>query len=216
MRKIPKCPICGGPHYKYMCFQNPKRKYALKRKYSAYKVGKTPKKDKVLSSSKSLVRKRLILELDKYCSLCVRIAAADKNGIATCYCCGRRLPWKCMHNGHFKSRQFQGTRFDFENMRCCCETCLTGEAILYKEDFSPIRQEDVKVGDMILARNPMSKGVMITEVEAIRPVEVGETKIVDVDGDCIEGSLDHRVETEDGFVSIKNLENHNIIKVWKK
>lgn len=136
MRKVPKCPICGGPHYKYMCFQNPKRKYALKRKYSAYKVGKTPKRDKVLSSSKSLVRKRLILELDKYCSLCVRIAAADKNGIATCYCCGRRLPWKCMHNGHFKSRQFQGTRFDFDNMKCTCEVCnvtLHGNLKKYRE-----------------------------------------------------------------------------------
>lgn len=41
-----------------------------------------------------------------------------------------------MHNGHFKSRQFQGTRFDFENMRCCCEVCnvtLHGNLKKYRE-----------------------------------------------------------------------------------
>lgn len=151
MKKVPKCPICGGPHYKYMCWQNPKRKYALKHKYSAYKAGQTPKRDKVLSSSKSLVRKRLVLELDKYCSLYVRVAASDKNGIATCFCCGKRLPWKVMHNGHFKSRQFQGTRFDFDNMRCCCETCnvtLHGNLQKYKEHLvREIGEERVNVLD---------------------------------------------------------------------
>ena len=215
--KTPTCKYCGShAHWSYMCFKNPKRKAAIRHKYSAYKAGETPKRDKVLSSSKSLVRKRLILELDKYCSLCVRIAAADKNGIATCYCCGRRLPWKCMHNGHFKSRQFQGTRFDFENMRCCCEYCLTGEAELYREDFSVIRQRDVKKGDMILARNPMSKGMMIVEVESIFPLEVDKTKVLDCDGDVVEGNFGHLIETKQGFTPIEKINTNNIIKIWKK
>ena len=132
---MPKCKICGGPHYKYQCFQNPKRKYALKRKYSEYKAGKTPRRDKVLSAQ-TTARKRLILDLDKYCSLIVRIQASDKFGVASCFTCGRRLPYKMLDNGHFKSRQFVGTRFDFDNMRPQCQNCnrfLKGNLSQYRE-----------------------------------------------------------------------------------
>lgn len=133
--KLPKCKICGGPHYKYQCFQNPKRKYALKRKYSRFKAGLTPRADKVLSKQ-NLDRKRLIVDLDKYCSLYVRVNYADKHGIVTCYTCGKRLPWKMSDNGHYKSRQFVGTRFDFDNMRPQCQNCnrtLRGNLAKYKE-----------------------------------------------------------------------------------
>lgn len=136
--KIPKCKICGGPHYKYQCFQNPKRKYALKRKYSEYKAGKTPKRDKVLSSQTS-ERKRLILELDKYCSLITRMSASDKFGVASCYTCGRRIPWKCLDCGHLISRQWLGTRFDFDNMRPCCQYCnrtLHGNLKIYRQNLT--------------------------------------------------------------------------------
>lgn len=134
--KTPKCRICGGPHYAYMCFKNPKRKTAIKRKYSAYKRGVKPKKDKLLRTEKNLDRRLLIMELDKYCSWIVRIKASDKNGIVSCYTCGKRLPWKVVHNGHFKSRQFDGTRFDFDNMRPQCEVCnitLHGNIEKYRE-----------------------------------------------------------------------------------
>lgn len=149
---MPKCKICGGPHYQYQCFQNPKRKAAMKRKFSEYKAGKVPKRDKVLSKTRGLNRKRLILELDKYCSLYVRVSSTTNIrptvqphirvcsnptlGIGACYTCGKRLPWKALHNGHFKSRQFIGTRFDFDNMRPQCEYCnvvLHGNINKYRE-----------------------------------------------------------------------------------
>ena len=133
--KIPKCKICGGPHYAYQCFQNPKRKYALKRKYSEYKAGKAPKRDKVLSNQTS-ERKRLILELDKYCSLITRMSASDKFGVASCYTCGRRIPWKCLDCGHYITRQRIGTRFDFDNLRPQCQNCnrlLRGNLEIYKK-----------------------------------------------------------------------------------
>lgn len=121
--KIPKCKICGGPHYAYMCFQNPKRKYALKRKYSSYKAGVKPKKDKLLSNEKSLDRRRLTMELDKYCSWIVRLKASDKYGKITCYTCGKKIPWKMAHCCHFISRRYGGTRFDFDNLKAGCEYC---------------------------------------------------------------------------------------------
>ena len=131
------CKYCGSTlHFSYQCFKNPNRGKTLKRRYEkAYKTGEVGKHDKVLNSQ-SLNRKRLVMELDKYCSLIVRISASDKYGVATCYTCGKRLPWKCMHNCHFKSRQFLGTRFDFDNMRCGCPDCNIikhGNISVYRE-----------------------------------------------------------------------------------
>ena len=122
--KEPVCKTCGSKaHWTYQCWKNPRRrKYALKRKYSEYKAGKTPKRDKVLSKQTS-ERKRLILELDKYCSLITRISASDKFGVANCFTCGKRLPWKMLDCGHYKSRQYIGTRFDFDNVRPQCQEC---------------------------------------------------------------------------------------------
>lgn len=138
-KKMPYCLLCGQyGHYKSFCFRNPSRKYALRRKYSAYKRGVKPKGDKLLSNEKSLDRRRLIMELDRLCSLIVRVEASDKYGVATCFICKKRLPYKQMQNGHYRSRQFQGTRFDFDNMRCCCITCnvvLHGNLAKYRESL---------------------------------------------------------------------------------
>lgn len=136
--KAPKCKICGGPHYAYMCFQNPKRKYALKRKYSGYKAGVKPKRDKLLSNEKNLDRRRLTLELDKFCSLYVRLKASNKYGVLSCYTCGKRIPWKTAHCCHFISRRFGGTRFDLDNLRAGCEYCnvaLHGNLEVYKSNL---------------------------------------------------------------------------------
>lgn len=135
-RKIPHCKICDQDgHYAYACWQNPRRGYNLRKKYEkAYKTGKVPRREKTLSKE-TTKRKQLIMELDKYCSLIVRIKASNKYGVANCYICGKRLPYKQMHNGHFKSRQFLGTRFDWDNMRCCCPECnvvLHGNIPKYK------------------------------------------------------------------------------------
>ena len=136
MKKTPICPLCGGPHYKTFCFKNPKRKQAIKQKYSAFKSGRIPRKDKLLHETKNLDRRCLILELDKYYSWYVRVKASDKNGIAGCYTCGKRMPYKCLDNGHFVSRRFCGTRFDLDNMRPQCQNCnrlLNGNLTYYRE-----------------------------------------------------------------------------------
>lgn len=135
--KTPKCKICGGPHYKSFCWQNLKRKKNLARKYKqAYKTGKTPKHDKLLSSQ-TLDRKRLIMELDKYCSLIVRISASNKYGIAQCYCCGKSVPYKMADCAHYISRQKMQSRFDIEsNLRINCVECnrlLHGNLRKYRE-----------------------------------------------------------------------------------
>ena len=212
------CKYCGSTlHFSYQCYQNPKRGKALKRRYEqAYRTGKTPKHDKILANQ-SLDRKRLIMELDKYCSLIVRISASNRFGIAQCYCCGKSIPYKMGDCAHYISRQKMQSRFDIEsNLRINCTTCLTGDATLYKWDFSPVQQRNIKSGDMILARNPMSNGVMIVEVEDIEPIEVSKTKTIHIDGEKIEGNFGHLVETRSGFEPIEKVQIHNIIRIWKK
>ena len=160
--KIPTCKLCGQKgHHKYQCFQNPKRKQAIKRKYSEYKAGKTPKRDKVLSFQ-SLNRKKLIVELDKYCSLITRIKASDKYGVVSCYTCGRRLPWKMTDCSHLISRQWLGTRFDFDNMRSCCQSCnrvLHGNLVIYRKNLIN------EIGEERVNRLNLKKSTKLSTVE---------------------------------------------------
>ena len=137
-KKLPVCKLCGKVgHWKYQCYQNPKRGKALKKRYEqAYKTGKTPKHDKLLSSQ-TLDRKRLIMELDKYCSLIVRIGASNKYGICQCYCCGKSIPYKMADCAHYISRQKMQSRFDINlNLRPNCIQCnrlLHGNLKKYRE-----------------------------------------------------------------------------------
>lgn len=137
MAKQITCKYCGShSHYSYMCFKNPKRRSAIKRKYSGYRAGVVPKRDKLLHNEKSLDRRRLIMELDKYCSWVVRLKASDKYGVVCCYTCGKKIPWKTAHCCHYISRRYGGTRFDFDNLHAGCEFCnvtLHGNLEKYKE-----------------------------------------------------------------------------------
>ena len=134
--RTPVCSICGGNHYKSFCWRNPKRGKNLRAKYKkAYATGKTPKHDKILSAQ-PLDRKRLILELDRYFSLIVRIRGSDKYGVATCVTCGKKLPFRAMDCGHYRSRQHLQTRWDLTNGQIECTVCnrvLRGNLKLYRE-----------------------------------------------------------------------------------
>ena len=135
MKKLPVCPICGGCHYQYACWKNPKRKSAFKAHFKAVERTKTKKMIKGTFTQKD-ARKDLIYKLDLIVSKYVRQYYADKNGVCTCYTCGRRLPWKGMDCSHFISRRFNGTRFDLDNLRACCQHCnrvLHGNLEKYRE-----------------------------------------------------------------------------------
>ena len=69
-------------------------------------------------------RNSLIQDLDRYCSLYVRIRDADKDGNVKCYTCTTVKHYTLMHNGHFISRANMGLRFDVKNnCRTQCEAC---------------------------------------------------------------------------------------------
>lgn len=135
MKKLPVCPICGGCHYQYACWKNPKRKSAFKAHFKAVERTQKKKMGNLVSKQEN-DRKRVVERLDEVVSRYVRQYFADKNGICTCYTCGRRLPWKGMDCSHFISRRFNGTRFDLDNLRACCQHCnrvLHGNLEKYRE-----------------------------------------------------------------------------------
>lgn len=136
-RKPIICPYCGAKnlHFGYSCWRNPKRKSAFKAHFKAVEARQKKKIHKDPSSTENR-RKTLIYKLDLVVSRYVRQLYADKNGICTCYTCGKRIPWKGMDCSHFISRRFNGTRFDLDNLRVCCQYCnrtLHGNLGKYRE-----------------------------------------------------------------------------------
>lgn len=209
--KEPKCKICGkNGHYAYQCWQKP-RKLPTKSRLNAIQ---TKKAINYISSSKTK-RKTLIKQLDDVCSKICRLSEADKIGKVSCYTCGRRYHWKDMDCGHWIKRGKFATRWELDNVRPQCHRCLTGDAVLYREDFSRIKQCDVLVGDRILARNPMSDGMMIVEVNSIDEF-VDDVITVETPVGEITGTIDHMVETTDGFKSITHIGECDIVTLWKK
>lgn len=137
--KDPKCPICGGKHYKFQCWRNPKTtpkaKYVLKRNISPKLATFSPKTHKVSKKPKN-ARKSLINALDKVFSEIVRKRAANDKGIAYCYTCGKQDHWKNMDCGHFMKRGYYPTRWDLANARSQCRTCnryLNGNYEVYRK-----------------------------------------------------------------------------------
>lgn len=121
--KKPWCKYCGETgHYAFQCFKKAKAEYVLERESKP--LGATlADKTIVKSTRRQNAHKRLIHELDKVTSEYVRKSRADKNGLAYCYTCGARLPWRQLDCGHFRSRRFIQTRFDLDNLRPQCQAC---------------------------------------------------------------------------------------------
>lgn len=65
----------------------------------------------------------LIKDADALFSKWVRMSAADKNGIATCYTCGDQKRWQEQQCGHYISRSNLYLRWDLRNARVQCEIC---------------------------------------------------------------------------------------------
>lgn len=67
--------------------------------------------------------KQLKKKADELFSKYIRLKYSDFEGVASCYTCGDRRPWKELQNGHFVSRVHLSTRWDEENCRIQCYAC---------------------------------------------------------------------------------------------
>ncbi len=70
-------------------------------------------------------RKSLVKKLDAIFSEYIRLRKANKQGIVTCYTCGKKAYWKGqgMQNGHFMSRKSYSTRWEELNCQVQCYAC---------------------------------------------------------------------------------------------
>ena len=78
--------------------------------------------------------KTLKTKLDRVFSEYIRLRDSDSFGNCTCITCGKELPWREIHNGHWISRAKLNTRFDERNCsaQCCgCNTFKNGEPQKY-------------------------------------------------------------------------------------
>lgn len=189
MKKLPKCPYCGGPHYGYACWRNPKRKSAFKSHFK--RLERTQKKKMGnLVSKRENDRKRVVERLDEVVSRYVRQYFADKNGICDCYTCGKRLPWKGMDCGHCISRRYMATRFELDNMR---PQCLTAKSNLEKNG-EKVNISEIKPGDIISAFDEQSfekKDAKVLEVERFIPKVLYRIELEN--GDYFEATGDHKL-----------------------
>lgn len=62
----------------------------------------------------------------KLFSRILRCTKADKNGIATCATCNEKRPWQEMDAGHYMSRKYSATKYDWDNVWNQCKICNSG------------------------------------------------------------------------------------------
>jgi hypothetical protein len=87
-------------------------------------------------------------DCDTYMSQMVRLRDSDEKGIATCFTCGARAPWRQMQCGHFVPRRDYGTRWHYLNCHTQCKHCnevLRGNEEVYAEKLEELHPGSVEM-----------------------------------------------------------------------
>lgn len=85
----------------------------------------------------------LIKEADSIFSQFVRLSAANKDGIVSCYICDKKVHWKESDAAHYVPRSCMILRFEELNVRVNCRTCnqyLSGNLVEYGKRLELERQ----------------------------------------------------------------------------
>ena len=110
--------------------------------------------------------------LDKAFSIKVRQKSMDSQGFVACYTCGHKNHWKKMQCGHYLSRFYKATRWDYDNARPQCMMCN-----LWKR------------GDPIVFRANLIKEIGVERVEAVeskrfalfkQPIGLYQNKLIEI------------------------------------
>lgn len=159
------------------------------------------------SSSKPTV-KELGKRLDRLVQTVQRAEGLYKRGnkwYSKCITCGVEAPIagkNAMNGGHYIPRGCLITRWDRYNVH---PQCVTGETELLDHKFRPVRQDRVKVGDMILGFDEKTLNLMVSKVEHIEPSEQPTITIELDNGKKITGTYDHRVMTDRGWATLEDI-----------
>ncbi len=103
------------------------KRTGFKNKYSPLKRNVGLKPSPFYSMKKSGFKKFKPLtqkqQLDSIISKCIRLGAADKDGMVPCATCGTLVHWTEIQCGHFQKRANTSTRYDIKNLAPQCEDC---------------------------------------------------------------------------------------------
>lgn len=97
-------------------------------------------------------KSRLVKKLDSIFSKYIRLKHS-KNGICTCFTCGRKYEVKKIHAGHFMSRRHYSTRWDEENVRPQCYGCNVGNQGKQYEFAINLNNEEEGKADGLLSKS---------------------------------------------------------------
>ena len=97
-------------------------------------------------------KSRLVKKLDSIFSKYIRLKHS-KNGICTCFTCGRKYEVKKIHAGHFMSRRHYSTRWDEENVRPQCYGCNVGNQGKQYEFAINLNKEEEGKADQLLFKS---------------------------------------------------------------
>lgn len=97
-------------------------------------------------------KSRLVKKLDSIFSKYIRLKHS-KNGICTCFTCGRKYEVKKIHAGHFMSRRHYSTRWDEENVRPQCYGCNVGNQGKQYEFAINLNKEEEGKADRLLSKS---------------------------------------------------------------
>ena len=111
-------------------------------------------------------RKTLVRKLDQIFSLYIRTRDADKKGICTCCTCGKKLPVKQIHCGHFMSRRHMATRWDEDNCNSQCVKCNTfNQGEQYKYALFLNKKFDTDKASELLVKSRQTTKYTILDLE---------------------------------------------------
>ena len=102
---------------------------------------------------------KTINKLDRVFSEYIRRRDSDVLGRVHCITCGKVMPWKEAHCGHYISRRFMPTRYDEHNCHPQCPSCNTfkeGAHFIYRQRLVERYGEKAVVTMEALAQTPKS------------------------------------------------------------
>ena len=111
-------------------------------------------------------KSKLVKKLDGIFSKYIRLKHS-KNGICTCYTCGRKYEIKKIHAGHFMSRRHYSTRWDEDNVRPQCYGCNVGNQGKQYEFALALNKEEEGKADKLLNRSRELVKFTIGDIEML-------------------------------------------------
>ncbi len=171
-KKVKPCRLCPGLRYGpsswcYKHYRDREKKKREEKKEKSILRKKSTKKYQI-SETRKLHKKCWTLQ-----SIIVRSSAADKYGFCECYTCGKTLPWKEMHAGHYRHGTLD---FDRRNLKPQCTQCNTyNGGKLNKYTLKLIKEYGIEWVEMLERDADRHPGYRLEELQKI--YEVLKTRI---------------------------------------